>query len=437
MCSGILRITPYALANMKKVSSVPSNLTRYDIRRAFAIFGSPAAVYLGYSKDRTDKLAVIQFRSSDETRSAVLATDNSKFLDQNSKPIAVDFAEKDKLPSFASRLRFQTPQDPYLNTSAPSETFSVKEKARLNAWIAARKRGKPLQYILGTQPFAGIDIALRRPILIPRPETEFWALRLIEILRLSEVNLFSPTSTSHLRILDLCGGTGCIGLSLAYRLGVLGVKSLRAQDPRSVRVDVVIADFNPSAVRLSAFNARRIGVLSPIQPSSPVPLSKHSVSVRTLLADVTSPSDLELLARIPEPHSDPVQRTYTGYDIIVSNPPYITPSEYTTLDTSVLDWESSSALVPDGSTQSSDPNGVRLAKAIAHDAAGVLLREDVLRGKHRVPRLLMEIGGKHQVKDIFGAMDCSGSGVGRCGFTGFKKKDVWNMFDEDRVVVGC
>jgi hypothetical protein len=69
------------------------------------------------------------------------------------------------------------------------------------------EKHKPLQYIIGTQPFGGIEIKCRAPILIPRPETEWWVSKLAE--------RFQPTLQRRLRILDLGTGTGCISLMLA------------------------------------------------------------------------------------------------------------------------------------------------------------------------------------------------------------------------------
>ena len=55
------------------------------------------------------------------------------------------------------------------------DSFSLREKHILNSWIKDRIiRHKPLQYILGSQPFCGMDICTRAPILIPRWETEEW-----------------------------------------------------------------------------------------------------------------------------------------------------------------------------------------------------------------------------------------------------------------------
>lgn len=67
------------------------------------------------------------------------------------------------------------------------------------------KNGEPLAYLIGSIPFLGTTIYLYSKPLIPRTETEFWVEKLIEKLKEKE---------GALRILDLCAGSGCIGVAL-------------------------------------------------------------------------------------------------------------------------------------------------------------------------------------------------------------------------------
>jgi release factor glutamine methyltransferase len=64
-------------------------------------------------------------------------------------------------------------------------------------------RGEPLAYVIGTQPFLGLTIGLSSRPLIPRPETEWWTEELIHHI-----------GTRSLRVLDLCAGSGAIGLAI-------------------------------------------------------------------------------------------------------------------------------------------------------------------------------------------------------------------------------
>ncbi|KAI1821576.1 S-adenosyl-L-methionine-dependent methyltransferase [Xylaria intraflava] len=101
--------------------------------------------------------------------------------------------------------------------AARNELRWIREHAResgvaVTRLVAHRAAGIPLQYVLGSQPFADLHILCRRGVLIPRPETEAWASLLADLL-------FSSSSSARtgLRVLDICSGTGCIGLSLFAR----------------------------------------------------------------------------------------------------------------------------------------------------------------------------------------------------------------------------
>ncbi|KAJ7268750.1 S-adenosyl-L-methionine-dependent methyltransferase [Mycena haematopus] len=108
---------------------------------------------------------------------------------------------------------------------------AAQSPGALAAMVARRAAAEPLQYILGTQPFGPLSIQVRRPVLIPRPETEHWTLRLAQLLR----------PLRPLRVLDLGTGTGCIPLLLCHVL-----------PPGTVRAHGI--DINPAAVALAAEN---------------------------------------------------------------------------------------------------------------------------------------------------------------------------------------
>ena len=144
--------------------------------------------------------------------------------------------------------------------------------------------GEPLQYILGTAPFYGMDLHVSPAVLIPRPETE----ELVEWI-LSE-NDMSPR-----RVLDMGTGSGCIALALA-------------QNRPSWSVEAI--DISNEALDLARKNADENGIK--------VDLRQQDI--------LQIPSQQEI------------------YDIIVSNPPYITPSEKEQMHCNVLDFEPHLAL---------------------------------------------------------------------------------------------
>lgn len=84
------------------------------------------------------------------------------------------------------------------------EKYHGAKDANMHDDIARLLRGEPLAYVIGTQPFLGVDVSLTTRPLIPRPETEWWTELLIERLKA----LSSPS------VLDLCAGSGAVGLSV-------------------------------------------------------------------------------------------------------------------------------------------------------------------------------------------------------------------------------
>lgn len=89
-----------------------------------------------------------------------------------------------------------------------SEAF-VSDCARL-------ARGEPVAYVIGWQPFLGLKIYLDSHPLIPRPETEWWAEKLIAELKRRETVQKNPLVA--LNFLDLCAGSGAIGCAVLAKL---------------------------------------------------------------------------------------------------------------------------------------------------------------------------------------------------------------------------
>ncbi len=145
---------------------------------------------------------------------------------------------------------------------------SFEDESKLRALCEKRKARTPLQYLTGVQSFLGRDFFVDERVLIPRPETELLAERAIAILRESR----------DTTALDLCCGSGCIGISLA----------LACPD-----VDVHAADLSADALAVTKLNADRLDAK----------LTLHQG---------------DLLDAVP---ARPM------YGLIVSNPPYIPSAE--------------------------------------------------------------------------------------------------------------
>ena len=166
--------------------------------------------------------------------------------------------------------------------------LSVKEEQELESILSRLHNFEPIQYILGEARFLGRTFRVTPGVLIPRPETE----ELVEMM-LKEL---SPVS----RVLDVGTGSGCIAISLAKEL------------PES---QVTAWDVSGEALSIAAANSKAL-----------------QASVRFEQRDVLT--------------YEPC--VADCYDVIVSNPPYVTEAEKQEMEHNVLDWEPSLALfVPD------------------------------------------------------------------------------------------
>lgn len=156
------------------------------------------------------------------------------------------------------------------------------ELTKLRDLLKRAGKGEPVAYILGEVPFHGCMIRVDSRVLIPRPETELL------------VDLILKTKPEK-RVWDLCTGSGCVGIAL---------KKARPD------LEVVLSDVSLEALELASENARL-----------------NQVDVACLHGDLFAP--------------------FAGLtaDLIVSNPPYISPKEYLSLDPSVRDFEPKTALV--------------------------------------------------------------------------------------------
>ena len=167
--------------------------------------------------------------------------------------------------------------------------FSEKHRSVLTEMIRRLQKNEPIQYIIGIESFFGLTFEVNPNVLIPRPETQELVSWIIEDYQ----------SDESIRILDIGTGSGCIPISLAKQLSKAEVESW---------------DISEGALEVASRNCERNGV-------------------KVLLRQK------DVLKAAPEGNL---------YDVIVSNPPYITNKEKIDMEANVLDWEPSLALfVPD------------------------------------------------------------------------------------------
>lgn len=260
------------------------------------------------------------------------------------------------------------------------------QQEQLDEWIRQIvDEHKPLQYILGSVPFLDLDILVQPPILIPRPETEWWVNELIQ--------KFSYLKNEPLKILDLCSGSGCIALTLAKYF---------------VNSKVVAIDISKEACALIKKNIthNRVNNVTVIESD----LFESFDSLRSFrMNGRKSEKENEKFA-----HPELVEgHERAKYDLIVSNPPYIPAENYQNLDLSVRMWEDRVALVAPDSDLS-------IIKRIIESAPKYLQK------KHSdLPQLWLEID------------ETQGSDVCKLMQNSFEQVDVVvDQFGSERVVVG-
>lgn len=167
---------------------------------------------------------------------------------------------------------------------APAEVVELTE-----SFVRRYLKGEPIAYILGQWDFYDMTLTVTPDVLIPRDDTMAVTELAIKKALFLEQN---P------RILDLCTGSGCIGLAIAKR-----VKDAR----------VTLADVSQAALRVARRNVQQ---------------QKLAGRVTCVPADVRKPA----------------QEFLGTFDLIVANPPYVTSAEMKTLDASVRDFEPHIAL---------------------------------------------------------------------------------------------
>lgn len=204
-----------------------------------------------------------------------------------------------------------TPLQFHTNPDAPVDTPKCRQA---DALVQRRALREPLQYVLGTQEFLGLDFLVRPEVLIPRPETEL----------LVEETLSLLCSESRPVILDVGTGSGCLAISLAVNL------------PQAV---IIASDKSVAALHLARMNAMRHGVSQRILWVAGDLLS-HLLS-GGLVGKVTA---------------------------IIANLPYISHEEWDHLSPDVKDFEPRLAL--DGG-----PDGLDLYRRLLNEAPGVLSSE--------------------------------------------------------------
>ncbi|KAJ5873585.1 uncharacterized protein N7473_013458 [Penicillium subrubescens] len=233
-------------------------------------------------------------------------------------------------------------------------------RTRLRAMCHRRSQGVPLQYLLGDQPFGDLEILCRRGVLIPRSDTESYtyeAARLVRQMALETKDNNSPTpSQPHkaksLRILDLCTGTGCMALLLHALLA-----------SHFDRIQITGVDISPIALNLARRNLEHNIRLGGLDSRARVDVEFHRADVLRRNNNSSNGIDTSgnaiptveelLLSNLNLTTQSEIEHTETTttlpkIDLLISNPPYISSTDFHngTTARSVRLFEPKLALVP-------------------------------------------------------------------------------------------
>jgi release factor glutamine methyltransferase len=185
-----------------------------------------------------------------------------------------------------SLLAFALQKNKTFLIAYPEYELSREEAARFRAILERRARREPLQHITGRQEFYGLDFAVTKDVLIPRPETELIVENAIEILKDEENPVFCEVGV----------GSGCISVSILHEVKTATADGL---------------DVSEKAIEIAKLNAENNGV---------------SNRLELKISDVFATLENE------------------KFDLIVSNPPYIPIEDIQTLQAEVKDFEPLQAL---------------------------------------------------------------------------------------------
>ena len=165
---------------------------------------------------------------------------------------------------------------------------SPELEKRVRDLVDRHLAGEPVAYLIGEWEFYGLPLDISPDVLIPRPDTEVVAEQAIAYVK----------TLGECRVLDLCAGSGCIGLAVASQ---------------ALQARVVLGEWSDGALRICRQNIRRNGLSGRVVPMG---------------ADAR----------------EKPEKSLGEFQCIVSNPPYIPSGDIAGLDVSVKDYEPHLAL---------------------------------------------------------------------------------------------
>ncbi len=192
----------------------------------------------------------------------------------------------------------------------PDETV----KAKFREVVKRRAQGEPVAYLVGKKEFYSLPFQVSKDCLIPRGETEHIVVECLDRAK----PILAAEPTKHFNIVDVCTGSGCIAVSVAKHLPQCTITAI---------------DLSPAAVAIANAN-----------------VENHKLTNRVLVVES------DLLDSVAD----------NSVDFVLSNPPYVSETEYAKLDKSVREHEPRMALVGGAS-------GMEIIEQLASQAAKKLV----------------------------------------------------------------
>ncbi len=200
-------------------------------------------------------------------------------------------------------LAFSIDRERHFLYAHPAKELSGVELKRFRSLVERRIKGEPVAYITGRKEFWSLDFEVTPDVLIPRPDTE---ILIEEILKFS-----GQEREKKIRILEIGTGSGVISIALAFELE---------------NAFITATDFSPKALSIAMRNAVN---------------NNMEEKISFLCGDIFEP-------------------VKEKFDIIVSNPPYISEDEFRLLAPEVREYEPRQALV-------AGPEGTEFHRKLACD----------------------------------------------------------------------
>ncbi|MBO4816511.1 MAG: peptide chain release factor N(5)-glutamine methyltransferase [Clostridia bacterium] len=230
-----------------------------------------------------------------------------------------------------------------------------------NKYINRLINNEPIQYITAKQEFYGIEFMINKNVLIPQPDTEILVEEIISICE----NSILGDKNKTIHILDLCTGSGAIGIAIAKNIE---------------NCNVMLSDISREALNVANMNCKKI-----LGGNSYFDTSNVNKKIQTIQSDL-------------------FENINDKFDIIVSNPPYIKTDVIKTLPKEV---QKEPKLALDGGE-----DGLEIYKKIINEGYNYLNQDGYLCleiGYDQKKEVIELLNKSKKYKDIYSKKDLAGN----------------------------